>query len=48
MGNVAMSALTTVDAQTVRSWFSYAAADLQAAKDMLTALDAARRSSAGH
>jgi len=36
-----MSALTTVDAQTVRSWFTYAAVDLQAAKDTLTALDAA-------
>ncbi len=36
-----MAALTMVDAQTVRSWFSYAAADLQAAKDYLTALDAA-------
>ena len=36
-----MAALTTVDAQTVRSWFTYAAADLQAAKDYLTALDAA-------
>ena len=42
MGNVAMSALTTVDAQTVRSWFTYAAVDLQAAKDTLTALDAAK------
>lgn len=30
-----------VDAQTLRSWFTYAAADLQAAKDYLTTLDAA-------
>ena len=36
-----MAALTTVNAQTVRNWFTYAAADLQAAKDYLTALDAA-------
>lgn len=36
-----MPALTTVDAQAVRSWFTHAAADLQAAKDYLTALDAA-------
>ena len=36
-----MAAVTTVDAQTVRRWFAVAAADLQAAKDHLTALDAA-------
>jgi phosphoenolpyruvate---glycerone phosphotransferase subunit DhaL len=36
-----MAAATIVDAQMVRRWFTLAAADLQAAKDYLTALDAA-------
>ncbi len=36
-----MTIVTLVDAQTLRSWFTYAAADLQAAKEYLTALDAA-------
>src|SRR4051812_25558218 len=36
-----MTALTTVDARTVRTWLSNAAANLQAATDYLTALDAA-------
>src|SRR5215212_9048480 len=36
-----MTAVTTVDARTVRIWLSNAAANLQAATDYLTALDAA-------
>jgi dihydroxyacetone kinase-like protein len=36
-----MTAVAMLDAQTVRTWLSNAAADLQAAKDYLTALDAA-------
>lgn len=36
-----MAAVTTIDAHTVRRWFTFAAVDLQAAKDYLTELDAA-------